>query len=84
VRHPLCAHVEYETSPTGRVSVSVSQNGRVAERRSFPSMRSASRFFRKALYCGRKGAAFLPLGAQYRAVELQRARATLNGLRRVR
>jgi hypothetical protein len=62
------------------VSVSVSQNGRVAERRSFPSMRSASRFFRKALYCGRKGAAFLPLGAQYRAVELQRARAALNGL----
>jgi hypothetical protein len=83
VRHPLCPHVEIVPLDRG-VLVRVLQHGRVAEQRTFVSIKSANRFFARALYCGRKGAALLPLSAKYRESERARVSQALNAIQRGR
>lgn len=75
-----CPHVRYAVEPNGRVVVqTLSPGGSVNEQRRFRNMKQAHKAFEKNVFCGRRGAAFLPTGKN-RATDLLWAQSRLNGL----
>jgi len=75
-----CPHVRYAVEPNGRVVVqTLSPGGSVNEQRRFRSMKQAHKAFENNVYCGRRGAAFLPTGKN-RSDDLFWAQSRMNGL----
>lgn len=80
---PACHHAEYHVEPNGRVVVRTLRDGVILDQRRFRDMKAANKAVSKDLYCGKRGAMFLPRGPKNRSMDLFWAQSRLNGLGRV-
>ena len=80
--HPLpqCQHAQINVEANGRVVITTrGPGGHVTDQRRFRNMRAAHKAIARSLYCGARGAVFLPEGKN-RSMDLLWAQSRLNGL----
>lgn len=77
-----CPHAQLHVEANGRVVITTrGPGGHVTDQRRFRSMKQAHKAISRSLYCGTRGAVFLPEGKN-RSTDLLWAQNRLNGLGR--